>query len=83
MTTTPATSTTVLVFTQDGRLEFMTDSLTLVERDFLFGGSTDNWVYAPTSHIWQNPMLPDDLINAALMLNFRFLDETSRVSLQT
>ncbi len=60
MTTIPATTTTVLVFTQDERLEF-------------------DWVYTPTSHIWRNPMRPDDLVNAAVMLNFEFLDETSRV----
>ncbi len=77
MTTIPATTSTVLIFTQDGRLKFMTDSLKLAERDFLFRGSTDD--YAPTSHIWRNPMRPDDLVNDALMLNFRFLDETSRV----
>ncbi len=79
MTNIPSTTTTVLVFTQDGYLEFMTDSLTLAERDFLEGGSTHHWEYAPTSHIWRDPMRPDDTVNAALMLNFRFLDEASRI----
>jgi hypothetical protein len=73
------TKTTVLVFTLEGAVEFLTDSLTLAERDFLYGASTNDWQPASVSYIWRNPARPNDLVNTALMLNFRFLDEASRL----
>ncbi len=78
MANLPNSNTTVLVFTQDGRVEFITESLTLAERDFMFGRSTLDWANSPISHIWRDPTRPDELVNAALLLNFRFPDEAAR-----
>jgi hypothetical protein len=79
MTNPPTTTTTVLVFTRNGHMEFVTDSLTVAELEFFYAGSTHDWGHELFSYILRDPARPDDLVSAALMLNFQFLDEAARV----
>jgi hypothetical protein len=73
----PRNSVTVLAFTPT-KVNFRTDSLSLEDRDFLFGASTSDWSDAPISHILFDPNYPEDQVNAALLMNFRFLDKAAR-----
>ncbi len=79
MTLTSHDHPTVLVFTRNWHMEFVTDSLTAAEIEFFYSGSTQEWGHELFSYILRDPARADDLVNAAIMLNFRFLDEAARL----